>query len=322
MIWLKFLISAAIIVWAGIRLTYYVDQLSDRLQLGKVWLGVVLLGFITSLPEVISSLSAVIFLNADDLALGNLLGSNNFNPMLLVVMDVVYRKGSITNAIVPHRSYRAAAGFAVVLTVIVMAGLWLPLGRISSFIIAGVYFCGMRYLACLEKEPSTETKKDESVIQRSLSGIVGNIVFSSILVIGAAIWLAGLADNLAAQTGLGRTFFGSIFLALVTSLPEMVVSLSALKLGAFDLAVGNIFGSNMTNIFIVSLCEVFHKGGAFLSGVSQTHILTATLSIVLTCVAVAGIELKNKKSFLGVGLDSFIMILLFLIGTQILYQLR
>lgn len=321
-IWLKFLISAVVIVIAGIRLTESVDQLSDCLQIGKVWIGVVLLGFITSLPELITSLAAVISLHAGDLAVGNILGSNNFNPMLLVVMDAFYRKGSITNVIHVQRSHKASAYFAVLLTAGVIFGIIFKSGLVVSVLIVLGYFAGMRYLAKIEKENGIE---GESLIPKenySLAKIYFKIGISAVAVIGASIFLASSADALANQTGLGRTFVGSIFLALVTSLPEMVISLSALKLGAFDLAVGNIFGSNMTNIFIIPICEVFYRRGDILKEVSSTHIFTALLSIVLTGIVMAGIHFKNKKTFLGLGIDSYLMLGLFIVGTKVLYNLR
>jgi len=322
MIWFKFFISAVVIIVSGIRLTSHVDQLSDQLQLGKVWMGAVLLGFVTSLPEVITSLASVISFGSGDLAVGNVLGSNNFNPMLLVVMDAAYRQDSVTNAIRPHASHTASACFAAFLTVGVIAGIFFKIGLLVSLLIALGYFGGMRYLGLLEKKEENKNNTISQEKKESLFRIYLNIVVSSLCVIGAAIFLAGSADALAEETGLGRTFVGSIFLALVTSLPEMVVSLSALKLGAFDLAVGNIFGSNMTNIFIVPICEVFYQGGSILNEVSSTHILTASLSILLTLVAMIGIHCKNKKTFFGMGLDSFIMVLLFIAGTKILYNLK
>ncbi len=322
MIWLKFFISAAVIIFAGTRLTSYADQLSDQLQVGKVWMGVVLLGFVTSLPEAITSLVSVISFQSGDLAIGNILGSNNFNPMILVVMDVAYRQDSVTNAIRSNASHTASAGFAIFLTMGVIAGIFFKIGFLVSLLIALGYFGGMRYLALLEKNKKAESVPVSNQKKKSFLKIYLNIIISAICIIGAAIFLAGSADALAEETGLGRTFVGSIFLALVTSLPEMVVSLSALKLGAFDLAVGNIFGSNMTNIFIIPVCDVFYRGGFILNGVSAAHILTASLSILLTLVAMVGIHCKNKKTFFGMGLDSFIMIVLFMAGTKILYNLR
>ncbi len=333
MYWLEFCISAGIIVFAGIRLTVYADKLSDELQLGKVWVGIILLGLVTSLPEAITSLISVVSLGADNLAIGNLLGSNNFNPMLIVVMDVLYRQGAITNTIQPSSSHKVSACFAILLSCIVIFDIvvTIPVLRFSnislsagSLMIAVCYFVGMRQLAVLNSGKAVISPVSERSSQQSsaMTRIWIQLFISAALVIVGAIWLARSADVIAQQTGLGGTFFGSIFLAFVTSLPELVVSISALRLGSLDLAIGNIFGSNMTNMFIVFVCGLFHRGGPILGAVSKAHVVTAALSILLTYVAVQGIFVRNKKVVFGLGLDSLIMIFFFLAGTGILYTLR
>jgi len=202
----------------------------------------------------------------------------------------------------------------------------LPIGSLSagSMLIAICYFAGINQLARLSKKEAVITQEgNRSTEQKKVvARIWMQLLISGVLVVVGAIGLAQSADIIAARTGLGGTFFGSIFLAFVTSLPEMVVSLSALKLGSLDLAIGNIFGSNMTNVFIVFVCGLFYRGGPLLGDVSHAHILTAGLSILLTYVAISGIFMRNKKTIYGLGLDSLIMIILFVIGTSILYQLR
>jgi len=333
MYWIEFLISAAIIVAAGIRLTVCADMLSDQMQFGKVWVGIILLGIVTSLPEAMASLTAIFSLDAYNLAVGNLLGSNNFNPMLIVVMDFIFRKGSVTNTIQPNDSHKIAARFAIILVLIVITDIVLlsrfpnwQLGSvgIGSILIIGCYFFGMQTLSKVGQGEAVISPVDHSVPQgkMSIKRIIIELFFCAVLVIIGAIWLAKSADIIAQQTGLGGTFFGSIFLALVTSLPEMVVTLSALRLGSLDLAIGNIFGSNMTNVFILSVCDVFLRKGPLLEGISMAHIATASLSVFLTYVAVKGIFARDKKSILGLGWDSLLMIVLFTVGTGILYQLR
>jgi len=155
-----------------------------------------------------------------------------------------------------------------------------------------------------------------------MNRIIFKLLMCSVLVIVGAIWLANSADRIAVQTGLGRTFVGSIFLAFVTSLPEMVVTISALKMRAFDLAIGNIFGSNMTNLFIIFISTFFTKAGPVLSLVSQTHIVTLILSMILTGLAIWGIHHRGKKSFGGLGWDTIAMTFCFITGTFLLYKIR
>jgi len=246
MYWFEFFISAGIIVFAGIRLTIYADKLSDELQLGKVWIGIILLGLVTSLPEAITSLVSIVSLGANNLAIGNLLGSNNFNPMLIVVMDVLYRQGALTSTIQPNSLHKVSACFAILLSGIVIVDIIfnVPVLNIrgvslsaGSLMIAVCYFVGMRKLALLSTGKTVITPSSERSSQQNATmvRIWAQLLINAALVIVGAIWLAKSADIIAQQTGLGGTFFGSIFLAFVTSLPELVVSLSALRHGSGDL---------------------------------------------------------------------------------------
>ena len=141
--------------------------------------------------------------------------------------------------------------------------------------IAVCYIFGMKQLAKLNTgQPIIASNQKQNAV---VVNIWIQLFINALLVIVGAIWLARSSDMIAQQTGLGGTFFGSIFLAFVTSLPEMVVSLSALRIGSLDLAIGNIFGSNMTNMFILFVCDLFHRGGPLLGAVSRAHIVTAAL---------------------------------------------
>lgn len=333
MIWLQFIISSALIVLSATRLTTYADILGDRLHVGKVWIGVILLGLVTSLPEAVTSLTAVVSLKANDLAIGNMVGSNNFNPTLIVIMDFMYRQGSVTNKVRFNRSHGLSACFAILLTALVMGEILLSrrlvfptVGPVSlgSFLIFIVYFWGVKSLAQLGKKENcvdTAYQRGETPDQ-SLGKIYVNLFVCAVFVVGGAIWLTNVTDTIAVVTGLGRTFVGTFFLALVTSLPEMVVTVSALRLGVLDLAIGNIFGSNMINMFLVSVCDVFYLKGPLLASVSRTHIVTAFLSILLMGIALLGIKQKSKRAVGGLGWDSILLMVFFIAGMGLVYRLR
>ncbi len=329
MYWIEFTISSALIIAAGVHLTQYADRLSDALKLGKLWIGIVLLGLVTSLPEAITCIAAIIKLGANDLAAGNLLGSNNFNLLLIVLMDLVYREGSITNRISPRRSHNVSGLLSIVLMALVAGEIMLSevlssfrVGHVtySMVLIGFIYFWGMNLLGRLEKEHHVSVDPPDAVYP--LPKIWLHLLLSAAVVIFSAIWLTKSADMIALQTGLGRSFVGTILLALVTSLPEMVVTISALRMGAFDLSIGNIFGSNMTNMFIMFICACFYTKGPFLKTVNPVHVLTPLVGILMTFVVLQGIGRKDKRVYGGLGLDSYLLLLMFLAGTGIFYLSR
>ena len=330
MYWLQFLFSSVVIIAAGVQLTHLADRLSEQMNLGKAWVGILLLGLITSLPEAITCLVAVGSLNADDLAVGNLLGSNNFNPMLIVLMDLVFRHKSLTNEIRPLGSIISSCWFVLLLTAIVILEILYPhiphVGRLSAggAVLAIVYIVGMHRIGVLSaREQSAEAPAAAADCEKgSLIKTWIGVIISAAIVVVAAMVLANSADTIAETTGLGRTFVGSIFLAIVTSLPEMVVTLSALKLGSVDLAVGNIFGSNMTNLSFIVLCSLVNPEGPVLRDVSSTHVLTAVVSTLLVIIALTGISRKGKPHIGPLGIDSWLMIAVFMGGSYWLYVLR
>ncbi len=313
-------------------MTTYADILSERLNVGKVWIGIVLLGIITSLPEAVSSLTAAVFLNAPDLAVGNMVGSNNFNLCLILVMDIVYRQGAVTNRIhfIPANVYPAV--FSLTLVFLIISEIWLGpqrmitvgfLGLASVLVFPG-YFVFMKILSRNQggEAPPSGAGETPRVSSVSMTQVILNLAGSALLVVVGAVWLANTADTIAEVTNLGRTFVGTFFLALVTSLPEMVVTISAVKLGALDLAVGNIFGSNMSNMFIISVCDLFYWKGPLLAMVSARHLITAFSSVLLTLVALAGMRSGRKRTWAGVGWDSWTIGFFFLLSMVIMYQLR
>ncbi|MCA9408394.1 MAG: hypothetical protein KC733_06875 [Candidatus Omnitrophica bacterium] len=333
MYWIEFIISAVVIVLAGIRLTVYADKLCEQLSLGKVWIGIVLLGIVTSLPEAITCIVSIVSLKANNLAIGNLVGSNNFNPMLLVMMDLFYRKGAITNDIAPNRSHNLSALFAEILSLIVIFEIYyssrnslIMIGPISagSGVILILYFIFMRFLAGVNS-----TENPVGVVDKALSvdhknhliKIWINLVLCALVVVIGAIWLAKSSDVIAEKSGLGRTFVGSTLLAMVTSLPEMVVSLSAMRLGSLDLAIGNIFGSNMTNLFILAICDVVYPAAGVLQTVSSVHAVTLSASVVLMGSIILGMHMRKRK-ILFMGWDSWLMTAIFLSVTGFLYAVR
>ncbi len=331
MIWIQFAVSAGIILYAGTYLTRYADRLSDALGLGKVWIGVVLLGFITSLPEAGASLVSLIHLKAPDLAVGNMVGSNNFNLLLLVLLDIYYRKGAVTDLISCGRAQSLpaymACGLAAVVGIEIFAGQWVAIPAIlgislGSWVLCFGYLIGIRLV--YQSNPGVCGSAAQECLADSKRGL-GKIYFglsvSAVAVVVAAVWLANLADQIAQMTGWGRTFVGSLFLAFATSLPEMVVTLAALKLGQMDLAVGNIFGSNMVNMFLIFVCDAFARSGTLLSMVSLSHLWTIGLGIIMTIVALIGLKNKKKVPFLGLGWDTWTLLVLYGFGMARLYNL-
>ena len=139
------------------------------------------------------------------------------------------------------------------------------------------------------------------------------------LIVGAALYLPGLAETLAEMTGLGQTFFGTIFVALSTSLPEVVVSIAALRIGAIDMAVGNIFGSNLFNVGILALDDLFYTPGPLLASVEPSHSVAVLGAMVMTAIAVVGLTYRSGSKRLFVAWDSVGIAVVYALANVMLY---
>jgi cation:H+ antiporter len=143
------------------------------------------------------------------------------------------------------------------------------------------------------------------------------------VIIGAATWLPFLGDRLATSTGLGQTFFGAVFVAMTTSLPELVVSIAALRIGAADMAIANLFGSNMFNIFILAIDDIFYTKGPLLADVSPNHSVTGFMAVLMTGIAIVSLTFRlEKKVVLRLGWDALALIMAYVVNVYLLYSLR
>ncbi len=329
-LWFKFILSAGVVVIGGVKLTRYADQVSDRFGLNKIWIGMMILGMITSLPELVASVASVAVFHSPNLSVGNIAGSVNFNLIIIFLMDLFYRSGSVTDQVKADRLYNFLSEFYGVLASIVVLEIFFSfflkapfIGYVSlgSVAILLIYFFGARFVFTTSEHPPLQEPKNILKLFKENRLMLGKLALSGAVVVLGGIWLSGVCDRIAVTTSLGHAFTGTIFLGFATSLPEIVVSLWALRLGQFELALGNIFGSNVFNIVILALCDLFDGPGALMSRVSIIHIFAISLSLLLTMILMIGIQKKGKKVWAGLGLDTILMMICFAIGMKILYDL-
>ncbi len=252
MIWLKFFITAVVIVVTATQLAKYGDIIAVRTKLGGMFIGVLLLAAATSLPEVLTSISSL-NQGSPNLAAGNLLGSNTFNMLLLAVIDISSRNQRVLRkAALKHALTGSLAIFLIGLVVFfILADIELSIGwvGIDAILIMGFYIIAVRLVQDGQINASL-SDGDDTIPDGTASlrvGIIGFLVAAGVLVFVTPIMVQS-ANEISVQTGLGATFVGTTLVALVTSLPELVTTLAAIKIGANDMAIGNLFGSNMFNM--------------------------------------------------------------------------
>ena len=324
---LGFLASGAVIVAAGTALAKSGDAIAEHTRLGRVWIGSVLLAGATSLPELTTDVAAV-RLGVPDLAAGDLFGSSLANMLLLALLGLlppagrIFREASFDHAM--------AASLAIILNglgaLFVLAHTertLLGAGPESALLLI-VFVFGTRavYLHTVGKPgpPATEASSHrEQGAKTSLRRALAVFALAAAGIFIAAPYFAASAKQIAEMSGLGMTFVGTLLVGLSTSLPEFVTSFAAVRLGAIDLAVGNLFGSNAFNMSIFFAMDLAHPGGSVFGALEPVHAVTGLFAVVLTTLGLAAIFFRSKRRFPLLEPGSILMLLGYFTAIGLLY---
>jgi cation:H+ antiporter len=328
-IWLSLFACLAVIGVAGVKLSRYGDVIAEKTGMSRGWVGLVLLATVTSLPELVTGLSSVTVAQVPDIAVGDILGSCVFNLLIIVVLDFLYRKESIyTRA---RQGNVLSAGYGIALIgftgfnlLLYRAGAFPSLGHVGLYspVILLMYGLAMRSLYTYEKAKLSEYVEDRVELhpEMSLKQAVKGYVLASVAVVVAGIWLPFIAKDLAAAMGWEQSFVGTLFVAAVTSAPEVVVTVSALRMGAVDLAIGNLFGSNLFNIAILAIDDLFYLPGPLLADVSLVHASSAFSAMMMSGLAVVGLVLRPvSRVFRTVSWISLLLLVIYFLNIWFLY---
>ena len=332
LLWLEFMFCSAVIVYCGTNLSRYGDVIAEKTGLGRAWIGLILMSGVTSLPELITGISSVAFADAPDIAVGDVMGSCVFNLSLIALMDILHGPRPIFSR--AEQSHNLSAGFGVVLigfaVLSITAAAGMPtFGRVSfsTPIIIGLYALAIRSVFLFQKRQVAqhidEIASDLQYGHITTKEASVKYAVNALVIVGTAAWLPFIGDRLAEATGLGRSFVGSIFIAMTTSLPELVVSISALRIGAADMAIANLLGSNLFNMVILAIDDLAFPGGPLFIAVSQNHVITGTIAVIMTGIVVVSLMYRlEKKTILRIGWDALALILAYLVNVLMLYKMR
>ena len=328
-IWLSLLACLAVIGVAGVRLSRNGDIIAEKSGLSRGWVGLIMLASVTSLPELVTGLSAVTVADVPDIAVGNILGACIFNLGFIVVLDFLYRKESIyTRA---RQGNVLAAGFGIVLIgvagfnlLLYRAGTMPSIGHVGLYtpVILLLYLLAMRTLYRYEQSQLTEFVEERAELYPhiSLKQAVRSYVGAALAVVAAGVWLPYIAGDLADAMGWQQSFVGTLFVAAVTTAPEIVVTVSALRMGAIDLAIGNLFGSNLFNVAILAIDDLAYLPGPLFADVSISHIASAFSAMMMSGLAVVGLILRPaSRVYRTVSWISLLLLAVYLLNTLFLY---
>ncbi len=327
MIWVQFFASGLVIIVAAIQLARYGDVIALRTRLGGMFVGTLLLAGATSLPELLTSINAI-EQGEPGLTVGNVFGSNMFNMFLLAVLGILYVRTHFLGRL--GVVFALNAGMAVAITGLAMffivAQVDVQIGWVGldSLVLIGGYVVVTRLLF---SGPSADSVAEPEAIADdvpSLRYALIGFALATVTLVAITPVMVRSAIKIAEETGLSAGFVGITLVAILTSLPEVVTSIAAARIGAYEMAAGNLFGSNTFNIFTLGVTDFFMTEGRFLEAVSADMMLAGTIALLLTHVALLGILFRNvaprEARVLVVEIDSLLIAIGYFAGMILIYD--
>jgi cation:H+ antiporter len=337
---LIFVAGATAIWFAGIQLSNTADMIASRFGLGQALGGIILLAIATNLPEIAITASAALSHNLG-IATGNILGGIAIQTVVLVLLDIfgLWKQDALSYAAASLELVLEGVLVIAILTIAIM-GTQLPESLIfarvtpGALLIAGVWIVG---IWLLNKARTDLPWQEKGRAPGTLAGKRGDktknsaekwstprviIVFgiAALVTLIAGVVLEESGNAIASQVGLSGVLFGSTILAAATSLPELSTGLASVKAGAYNLAFSDIFGGNAF-LPVLFLMATLLSGQAILPQAQNTDIYLASLGILLTTVYIAGLIFRPKKQILHMGIDSLVVLVLYLIGIAGLFAI-
>lgn len=327
----------ACFVWvAGARLAYLADTIADRYALAKTLMGLLFLSLATSLPEVATTLTAATQ-QSRDLVLNNLFGGIALQTAILAMSDF-WARGAITNY--PRKANHALEATLLVLLMAVTL-VFIQLGESYSVneiglgsLMIGLGYVGSIWLLRRYDETSDWVPVDlpnsdplpfpapTGLAKASKTSLLAQAITASMAILFFGLLLVVFADRIATQSGLGTSFIGVTLLAAATSLPELTTSITAVRIGAYTMAISNIFGSNLIMLVLVLPADVLYRQGPILQAPSPTVSLSLAFGIIVTAIYLTGLIVRRKPRLGAIGLDSIFVLAVFVASLLTYYRMR
>ena len=337
---LIFILAATTTWFAGSKLSTYGVVIGDRLNISHSILGFFVVAAATSLPELVITITGALKGDAA-LVLNDMFGGISMQTAIIAIADMLAVSAPITYFAF-HSSLLLEAALLILVLSFTLAIIFIKDFLIIGWVGLGALLVTSLYILCIFVLHRYEADKQWIPIEipeqakdkiakvqgvwleqkRPLKDLVMLFILFTFLVLGASLVLVSTAINIASQTGLGSSFIGSTLLAATTSLPELSVTITAVSMGAYSMAISNIFGSNMIMFALVLPAEVFYHQGAILQEADKSAIYAIISGIFLTAIYLAGLLLRDRTSFLRMGIDSILVLVFYLLTFVAFYHFR
>ncbi len=329
---LLFIIAAVVIAITGTMLTRSADQLADLTGLGEALLGAIFLGGVTSLPGIVTSVVAALE-NHPQLAVSNAIGGIAVQTLFLSIADLSYRNINLEHAAASVTNLMQGILLLGLLSLILIghSGPEVAIFHIHplSFFIIFFYLGGSALISRAKDMPmwsprlTRDTVKDipdnDNIKGLSLRTVMIKFIFLAMIVAVAGYAVGNTGIIIADKTGLSEGLVGTLFTAVASSLPELIVAIAAVRQGALNLAVGNIIGGNSFDVLFVAFADIAYSPGSILHAIENDQIFFVALTILLTSILILGLLYREKHGIVDIGWESFLIILIYFAGNIFLF---
>ncbi|WP_322794380.1 sodium:calcium antiporter [Bellilinea sp.] len=323
MIWIEFIVSSALVVIAAVKLAEYGDIIAIRTGLGRAFIGVILMASATSLPEFLTAINSI-RLGIPDLSGGNIFGANMYNMLLLAFISILGWRERALRLVVRRHGLTGGGAILMILlaTFFVYLNLDIKIGwvGIDSLLLIASYLILVRLLHTSNTISEEETQESDDglpTLRRALLWFGG----AALILVLVMPWLVRVANNIAEMTGLGEGFVGVALMGFVSTMPELVATITAVRMKVYDLAIGNLFGSNMFNMFALGLVDFIFTKGRFIGSISPEFVLVGFLGLIMNAMALIGNQsIIRRRALFFLELDAAVLILTFILGMMLIYQ--
>ena len=328
------LLSAVLVWMAGTRLARIVDAIAERTGIGRVFAGFLLLGSVTSLPELATVVTAAHGGHAN-LALSSILGSISTNVLLLALADAALGRDALTS-VIAHPATLLEGVLGILLLGVVAAAITvgdvdiLGLGVWSAALVPLFGFAV--WLTLVYENRPTWMVADGTTIpglapaepqERALAfrDLVARAAVAGLVILAAGYLLAETGDAIAFNTGISESMVGFVLVGLATSLPEISSMIGAVRIHRYELAIGDIFGTNLFDLLLIPIADIAYRQGAILNAAGRFETVAVLLGIVLTTIYIVGLLDRRNRTILRMGYDSLAAIVVFAIGLVLLQSI-
>ncbi len=333
---------AAVFVWlAGTRLSRYLGRISEITGIEQAIVGMLMLGVLTSLPEIANVATSSYFGNPA-LAANNLLGSAAINLVLLAIADAIFGRDALTSIVAQPAILLQSTLCMLVLAVVAAAivtgdvlifgvGAWSTgvfLLSLGAFWMSTGYGRRSQWTLHNHKKPAASSSSSSSSSskkkndKKELSSLLLRIGIAAAVILVAGYSLSQTGDALAEQTGLGTGLVGFLLIGFATSLPELSSITTSIRMRRHEMAIGEVLGTNFVNVSLLLLADAVYTEGPVINELGRFETISALLGAILTGTLLVGLLERRNPVVLRIGYDTLAILVLFLSGVGLLFTLR